>query len=76
MLLALYSREIPLTVSTLSNVTRLPESTGTRWVAVLESRRLVSRLESPGTPGPDLVSITDEGRNILERSLRAILSAA
>ncbi len=73
MLLALYSEGTALSPGRLGDVTGLPQSTARRWVAVLEAYCLAGR---PGTGEPDLVSITDEGRRLVERSLRAILAAA
>lgn len=73
MLLALYRENDPaLTMDALHLVSGIPESTAVRWVAALQCRGLVERAR-PGDQNLDLVSLTGEGRRILERSLGAML---
>jgi DNA-binding MarR family transcriptional regulator len=74
MLLALYSEEpAKLTVSSVCYGSGVPQSTAMRWIAILERQKLVRRVEHPRDERINLLSLTDEGRLLVERALKAML---
>ena len=75
-LLALYSEHpSKLAVSSLSSSFGVPASTIVRWVDTLQSRGLIERPDPPGSE-PTFVSLTQEGRRLMERCLETMLGVA
>jgi DNA-binding MarR family transcriptional regulator len=73
-LLALYSEEpSELTVSSVCYGSGVPPTTASRWIGVLTARGLVERKQHPRDDRVILVSLTANGRLVVERSLRAML---
>lgn len=76
-LLALYSEDSNgITVSSLCYGSAVPQSTALRWIGVLEAQGLVSRAEHHRDDRIALVSLTEQGRFIVERCLKAMLRSA
>jgi DNA-binding MarR family transcriptional regulator len=76
-LLALYSEEPgDLTISSLCYGSGVPATTALRWIGVLEKEGLVERSRHQRDGRISLVSLSAEGRAIVERSLKAMLRAA
>src|SRR3954451_10121604 len=65
--LATIERRGPVTPSELASVERVQRPTATRVIARLEEAGWVSRAADPGDGRSSLVSITDDGRALLER---------
>ena len=77
MLLALYVEEpSKLPVSSVCYASAVPPTTAMRWIGVLEEQGLVQRVGHQRDSNLILVSLTDKGRTMMERSLRAMLRAA
>jgi DNA-binding MarR family transcriptional regulator len=76
-LLALYSEEPgDLTVSSLCYGSGVPATTALRWIGVLDKEGFVERSRHQRDGRISLVSLSAEGRAIVERSLKAMLRAA
>lgn len=76
-LLALYAEgPSELTVSSVCYGAGVPATTAMRWVAALDSRGFVQRTKHARDKRLILCSLTDEGRLIVERCLRAMLRSA
>jgi DNA-binding MarR family transcriptional regulator len=76
-LLALYSEEADkLTVSSVCYGSGAPNTTALRWIGVLTRQGLVERTQHPRDARVILLSLTDQGRLVLERSLKAMLRAS
>jgi DNA-binding MarR family transcriptional regulator len=76
-LLALYSEEpTALTVSSVCHGSGVSSAAGLRWIAVLEAENLVKRTAHERDDRIALVSMTEHGRSIVERCLRAMLRSA
>ena len=77
MLLALYVEEpSKLPVSSVCYASAVPQTTAMRWISVLEEQGLVQRMGHQRDSNLILVSLTDKGRTMMERTLRAMLRAA
>ncbi|HEV2594605.1 MAG TPA: winged helix DNA-binding protein [Sphingomicrobium sp.] len=76
MLLALFS-EAPskLTVSSLCFCSGVPSSTSLRWIDVLARAGLLERTSHPRDDEIVFVSLTDDGRFLIERCLEAMLGS-
>ena len=76
-LLALYAEEpAKLPVSSLCFGSGAPQTTALRWIAVLEKSGLIVRTQHPRDPSVLLLALTEQGRLLIERSLKAMLRAA
>lgn len=76
-LLALYSEEpARLPVSTVCYGSGTPPTTGLRWIGVLEKRGLLERANHERDGRMILLSLTHDGRLIVERCLKEMLRAA
>jgi DNA-binding MarR family transcriptional regulator len=76
-LLALYSEEPgDLTVSSLCYGSGVPATTALRWIGVLDKAGLVERSRHQRDGRIMLVSLSADGRAMIERSLKAMLRAA
>lgn len=76
-LLALYSeRPGDLTVSSLCYGSGVPETTALRWIGVLDREGLVERSKHQRDARITLVTLSTEGRALVERSLKAMLRLA
>jgi DNA-binding MarR family transcriptional regulator len=76
-LLALYSEEpAKLPVSTVCYGSGTPPTTALRWIGVLERRCLLERANHHKDGRIVLLSLTPEGRLIVERCLKEMLRAA
>lgn len=76
-LLALFFEEPDtLTVSSLCYGSGVPQTTALRWVSVLVSQGLVERTKHHRDGRIVLVSLSDKGRVIMERCLKAMLRSA
>ena len=76
-LLALYAEEpTKLTVSSVCYGSGVPHTTALRWVGVLGKQGFIERTQHPKDSRVILLSLTDQGRLILERSLKSMLRAA
>ena len=53
----------------------VPQSTALRWVATLETRKLVKRRAHSRDDGLILLALTDEGTRVVERCITAMLRA-
>lgn len=74
MLLALYSEEpAKLPVSSVCYGSGVPTTTALRWIGALVEQCLVERTRHNRDRRLVLLSLTDEGRQIVERSLKAML---
>lgn len=77
MLLALYIEDpAGLPISSICYASGVPSSTGLRWIAALTKKGLVDREPHQRDRRVTLVSLTDLGRLMMERSLKAMLRAA
>lgn len=77
MLLALYSEEpIRMTVSSVCHGSGMPHSTALRWINTLEHQHLIERLEHPRDEKVILLSLTPEGRALVEAALKAMARAS
>lgn len=77
MLLALYSEEpARLTVSSVCYGSGVPHTTALRWIGMLQSQGLVEHIEHPRDQKVILLSLTDEGRVLVEGTLKAMLRAS
>lgn len=74
-LLALYRQNLSLAVSDLCKLSKVPNSTAVRWIALLEQRGFLSQSQMMN-PYSGEVCLTREGRALLERSLEAMLLVA
>lgn len=76
-LLALYAEEpAKLPVSSLCFGSGAPQTTALRWIAVLEKSDLIVRTRHTRDPSVLLLALTEQGRFLIERSLKAMLRAA
>jgi DNA-binding MarR family transcriptional regulator len=76
-LLALYAEEpAKLPVSSLCFGSGAPQTTALRWIGVLGKSGLIERTQHPRDASVLLLSLTEQGRLVIERSLRAMLRAA
>jgi DNA-binding MarR family transcriptional regulator len=74
--LALYSEEPgKMTVSSVCYGSGVPQSTALRWISHLEHKGLVERVQHPRDEKVILLSLTDEGRKLVEDAVRAMLRA-
>ena len=77
MLLALYSEEPSrVTVSSVCYGSGMPQTTAIRWISMLQAQGLVARTEHPRDPSLVLLSLTDDGRALVESILKAMLRAS
>jgi DNA-binding MarR family transcriptional regulator len=77
MLLALYSEEpAKLPISTVCYGSGVPPTTALRWIGVLDEGGLVERTKHHRDGRIVLLSLTEQGRLVVERSLKAMLRAA
>jgi len=75
-LLALYSEDPgELTVSSVCHGSGVPPTTAARWIGVLDVRGFIERSKHPRDDRIVLVSLTPQGRVIVERCLKAMLRA-
>ena len=76
-LLALYAEEpAKLPVSSLCFGSGAPQTTALRWIGVLGKSGLIERTQHPRDASVLLLSLTEQGRLVIERSLKAMLRAA
>jgi DNA-binding MarR family transcriptional regulator len=76
MLLALYSEEPARpTVSSICYGSGVPHSAALRWISTLERQGLVERVEHRRDGKVTLLTLTNEGRGIVQDTLKAMLRA-
>lgn len=76
MLLALYSEEpAKITLSSICYGSGVPQTTALRWISMLEAKGLVERIEHPKDVRIILLSLTNEGRSVVEQALKVMLRA-
>jgi DNA-binding MarR family transcriptional regulator len=76
-LLALFAEEpAKLPVSTVCYGSGVPSTTALRWIGVLEAQGLLERTQHTRDARIVLLSLTDQGRLAMERSLNAMLRAS
>jgi DNA-binding MarR family transcriptional regulator len=74
MLLALYSEQPGcLSLTCLCHGSGVPSSSAHRWVRALEHEGFIERTSPPHGGSAPLLSLTKMGREIVERSLKAML---
>jgi DNA-binding MarR family transcriptional regulator len=76
MLLALYSEDpAQMTVSSVCYGSGVPQSTALRWIALLEEKGLVARVEHPRDNKMVLLSLTEKGGMLVADALKTMLRA-